>query len=500
MKQEYFIPGYTIKERIGDGSTSLVYKGIQEKFKRKVAIKILKPSFLKKGDSLLFFLHEAEIASSLNFSNIVGIYNVGQSGNCAYIVMEFLKESLKDKLKRNGPFPLEKALSIIKQMAQALNYAHNRNIVHRDIKTANILFRNHNTPVLVDFGLALNKELTKDGASEGLILGTLPYMSPELCKGFPGDRSSDFYSLGIVLFEILTGNKPYKADSIDGYIKMHLEEPIPRLPQDLDFCQPLIDRMMEKNPQKRIQDGNQVIDFIDTLCIEKEIILDWPKDDTSPHDKDYPKNKKKLLLMLLFLSIAAFITVVVFIIHSFENAGQTFDQTVLKNTLNKEIQSTSVSMDTNKPYKPHIITVLDTKSKKGTSEQIKSQIEFQTVNKIELLSNESRENFLKAIKEKESFRIEVKGVNRITKGNSPRIIFSVSNDGIIKVKNITGISVEPKNGLNIIKNALKRKKLEKLPSNVSSIDGKLVNALIEHSIVRILSRGEGSGVFVFDLE
>ncbi len=259
------IPGYEIKKRLGKGGMAEVYLAFQENLDREVAIKILDPIFLKDEKLLKRFIYEAKTAAKLIHNNIVTIHDVGRSGDNHYIVMELLNESLRDRLKRRGKLSAANTLMIIKTIASALFYAHNKKIIHRDIKPDNIMFRSDETPVLVDFGIARALDLSTQLTITGVRVGTPYYMSPEQCKGEGLGGGSDIYSLGVVLFELLTGDVPYKSETPTGVIYQHTQAPLPTLPGNLKKFQPLIDRMMSKEKGKRIKNGQALIKIIESL-------------------------------------------------------------------------------------------------------------------------------------------------------------------------------------------------------------------------------------------
>jgi serine/threonine protein kinase len=271
MAKEAFpsIPGYRVTGKLGEGGMATVYSGIQEKLNRKVAIKILEPSLLKSSQVAARFLIEAETAANLYHSNIISIYDIGHTDQHEYIVMEFLKETLKDYMLGYPGFRIkpETAFTILKPIVDALDYAHGSGIIHRDIKTDNIMFRGDGTPVLMDFGIARALESDSQMTRTGISLGTPYYMSPEQCKAQKLDGRSDFYSLGVVMYEILTGNKPYVADNPTAVALQHIQDPIPKLPAEMGLVpyQLLIEKMMAKDREDRVANGKELKSLMDTL-------------------------------------------------------------------------------------------------------------------------------------------------------------------------------------------------------------------------------------------
>ncbi|MCP5106111.1 MAG: protein kinase [bacterium] len=262
------IPGYRVEKILGQGGMAGVYLGLQENLNRKVAIKILAPEMFQDEQYLRRFINEARTASQLSHPNIVTIHDVGQVENYCFIVMERLHESLVERVKfkpRSQLSPHE-AFNIIRQIAGALDYAHGTGVIHRDIKPDNILFRKDGTPVLVDFGIARALDSQAHLTTTGMIIGTPHYMSPEQCRGEPIDGQADIYGLGIVLYEILTGNVPYQADSAAGVLLKHVQAPIPQLPPGLSKYQPLVTRMMAKEKRERVHNGDEIIRLLDSFA------------------------------------------------------------------------------------------------------------------------------------------------------------------------------------------------------------------------------------------
>lgn len=286
------IPGYEILSQLGEGGMSTVYLGIQKKLNRKIAIKILEPSLLKKKKIEERFMKEAQIAANLHHSNIIQILDTGKIENYHYTIMEYLNESLKDRMRQNpeNKIPPKVALKIARKIMSALDYAHWQGVFHRDIKPDNIMFRQDSTPVLMDFGISLLfdvHEVSDRLTKEGIIMGTIHYMSPEQCLNKQDiDGRSDIYSLGVVLYEMLTGKKPFEGDSQLNIAFKHTKEPIPRLPKELSQYQPLIDGMMAKNRDDRISSGAQFLELL-------EKIESSPAVSTAPAVKQQPEQPRE---------------------------------------------------------------------------------------------------------------------------------------------------------------------------------------------------------------
>ena len=218
---------YQLLRKVGDGGMAFVYEAKDKSLNRIVAVKVLRPEFGDDEDFLKKFRREAEAIASVSHPNIVSIYDVGEDRNVNYIVMEFIDgKNLKDIIRSEGILDEYTALEITKQIAKALSLAHRKGIIHRDIKPHNILISNEGRIVKVaDFGIAKavsNSTMT----NVGNIIGSVHYFSPEQAKGRSVTSNTDLYSLGIVLFEMLTGRLPFRGDSPISIALQHINDDI----------------------------------------------------------------------------------------------------------------------------------------------------------------------------------------------------------------------------------------------------------------------------------
>lgn len=243
---------------------SSVYLAIQQSIGREVALKVMSPTLAQDPHFSERFQREATIVGQLSHPNIIGIYDIGKYQGLNYIAMDYLaKGSLSQRL-RKGISGLE-AVKILKQLAGALAHAHQCGYVHRDIKPENVLFRADDSAVLSDFGVAKAIKQNLGVTHAGTVLGTPNYMSPEQAKGQPCDGRSDLYSLGVVFYEMLSGKLPFQAEEAVAIAIKHLTAPIPKLPTQHSLFQPLLEDLLAKNPDERIQSGEELIERIEIL-------------------------------------------------------------------------------------------------------------------------------------------------------------------------------------------------------------------------------------------
>ena len=264
---------YQIIERIGRGGMARVYRAHQPSVNRDVAIKVIASDVVEAQDLQVFkerFAREAKVVASLEHSQILPIYDYGITENVTYIVMRLLRGgSLSDKLS-DGPLPFNRISDIFRQVARGLAYAHSQGIIHRDLKPGNIMFSSTGDAYLTDFGLAKWVEDSAALTQSGKIVGTPAYMSPEQLRGDPVDQRADIYSMGIILYQMLTGELPFNSSSGDviTIIYQHLEKP-PPAPRDINPDIPpeveaVVLHALEKDPDHRF--GN-ILEMADSLDI-----------------------------------------------------------------------------------------------------------------------------------------------------------------------------------------------------------------------------------------
>lgn len=253
---------YRLVALIGEGGMAAVYRAVDTRLGRNVAVKVLHPEYARDQPFLQRFQQEAEFAASLGaHPNIVAIYDIGQDDALHYIVMELVEgRDLKDIIRARAPLEVSEAFSIARQVASALDFAHTRGLVHRDIKPQNIMVTDTSVAKVTDFGIARSlsaSQLTRTG----MVIGTAHYFSPEQAQGKPAAPPSDIYSLGIVLYEMVTGHLPFEADSPIGVAMQHLHsEPPP--PWDYNpalsaRAGAVVLRALEKDPERRYRDATE---------------------------------------------------------------------------------------------------------------------------------------------------------------------------------------------------------------------------------------------------
>lgn len=248
------IAGYSITRCIAQGGMAAAYLAEQKSLARTVVLKVLDTRANNSPVALQRFLSEGRLLAALQHPHVITLYDIGAVDDLAYLSMEYLPGGdLKERLGA-GPLAPEEALAILEQVARGLGAAHARGIVHRDVKPGNILFRADGTAVLSDFGIAKSLAANTNVTSSGAFVGSPNYMAPEQAKQVEIDHRADIYALGVIFHEMLTGRKPYAADSIVEVIHRHAHAPLPRLPADLALFQSLLAQMLAKDRAQRFRD------------------------------------------------------------------------------------------------------------------------------------------------------------------------------------------------------------------------------------------------------
>jgi len=254
-----FIRGYRHIRRIATGAVSDLYLGESEAAGALVALKVARDRHADQGDlddSFRRFLQEYEIVQRIRSPGVVRLYDLGVSDEHAWLVMEYFAAGDLRARMRAG-LSIRRALYNAISIARALHAIHAAGVLHRDLKPGNVMLRDDGTIALIDFGLSKDAALAREVTDRGMIFGTPHYMSPEQGHGEPIDGRSDLYSLGVILFEMLAREKPFKAENPMALIYKHRKEPVPRLPVQFEALQPILERLMAKSPDDRFPDAGE---------------------------------------------------------------------------------------------------------------------------------------------------------------------------------------------------------------------------------------------------
>ena len=271
---------YELLEKIGVGGMAVVYKAKDRLLNRAVAIKILKPEFTRDAKFIENFRRESHAAASLSHPNIVSIYDVGREGNINYIVMELVEgRTLSEVIREEAPLDYKRTIDISRQIATGLSAAHKHGIIHRDVKPHNILMGEDGIAKITDFGIAKAVSTTTivDGTNE-TVMGSVHYFSPEQARGGYVDEKSDIYSLGIVMYEMLTGRVPFDGDNPVTVALMHINneikppsELVPGIPPNLEK---IVMKATDKYQSNRFKSADEVVSALDNLELVTRVVGD----------------------------------------------------------------------------------------------------------------------------------------------------------------------------------------------------------------------------------
>ncbi|PKM80999.1 MAG: serine/threonine protein kinase, partial [Firmicutes bacterium HGW-Firmicutes-13] len=296
---------YQIEEKIGDGGMAVVYKGCDILLNRFVTVKILRAQFALDENFVSRFRREAQAAASLSHPNIVNIYDVGEEEDTYYIVMEYIDgKSLKELINEKGRLPVNQAVNIARQICEGLVHAHKNKIIHRDIKPHNILITRDGRVKVTDFGIARAVTAATLTYNNNVIMGSVHYFAPEQAKGGLAGEKADLYSLGIVIYEMLTGEVPFSGDSPISIALKHLQENIkspveinPDIPPNLEK---IILKAAEKDISLRYQNAEEMLadltdwtnkGFVNTGSFKKPIVNSVKNRSASEDENKTVRNK-----------------------------------------------------------------------------------------------------------------------------------------------------------------------------------------------------------------
>jgi serine/threonine-protein kinase len=265
---------YRLEQKLGSGGMSTVYLAKDETLERWVAAKVLHREISDQPDQIERFRREARAVAQVSHPNVVAVIDAGEDGGRPYIVFEYCDgETLKERIDRLGRLPLDEAAAYAIEVGRGLQAAHARRLVHRDVKPQNVLIDAEGRAKVTDFGIA--RELEQDGrlTKTGRVLGTTDYVSPEQAMGHAVDARSDIYSLGVLLYEMLTGDVPFKAENLVGVAMKHVNEPMPdvqrKRPEVSSALAAVVERSTEKSAEKRYRDmGAMLADLENALEVE----------------------------------------------------------------------------------------------------------------------------------------------------------------------------------------------------------------------------------------
>jgi serine/threonine-protein kinase len=320
MSGEVIAGRYEQLELVGRGGMSSVWKAHDRLLDRTVAIKVLHEQYTQDEEYVERFRREARAVAQLSHPNIVTVIDRGEDSGRQYIVFEYVDgENLKQLVEREGPLPVRDALLLALQMARALGFAHDRGLVHRDVKPQNVLLNDEGQAKMTDFGIARSVDV-QGVTVTGTVMGTSEYIAPEQARGQRVSALTDVYSLGVVLYELLTGGVPYQGESFVSVALRHVNEPVPDVLDYRPDCPPrvalAIERAMAKDPDDRFQSMEELVDELEA-CLEDmdprseeaTMIARRPVTATPRPRRDAPRRRRRLGILWPLLAVLAVLAV-----------------------------------------------------------------------------------------------------------------------------------------------------------------------------------------------
>jgi serine/threonine protein kinase len=350
---------YEIIKELGKGGMGVVYQAHDPQIDRPVALKVLRVDRVVSEDFVLRFFKEAKFIGRLSHPNIVTIYDVGRDHGTIYIAMEYLQGQPFNEVIRSGRLSVEKIIDIALQIANALGYAHEKGIVHRDIKPSNIILTDESNVKLTDFGIARAEDSNAAQQTQtGVILGTPFYMSPEQVMGKRVDGRSDLFSLGVILYELIVGRKPFEGDHFSTIFRS-ITDDIPVAPLKIDASLPqslsdIIMKALSKNPDERFQTAKEMGDALKTCLQVKESLL-------LPRKAISPKKKPVASVFIMGLMAAVVLGGTIYFFGAYKKQASSlsndekstvtepFQPAKLQDTTGKSESSLSTRVEANKP-------------------------------------------------------------------------------------------------------------------------------------------------------
>ena len=315
MVGDVLVDRYELEELVGTGGMSSVYRAHDRLLARKVALKVLHEHHGADEASVERFRREARAVASLSHPNVVTVIDRGEHAGRQFIVFEYVEgENLKRLVQRSGPLPVEQALELVIQVAHGLSFAHREGLVHRDVKPQNVLVDASGTAKVTDFGIARSLDMHRGMTQTGTVLGTSDYIAPEQAQGQVVDEHSDVYSLGVVLYELLTGKVPFPGENFVAVAMRHINEPPPSVHVERPDVPPRVDaaieRAMAKRPSDRFASMAEFAAELEACVADLRTGSDWtqvipPQSPTRRHQRRRVSPWPLIALVLALLAIGA---------------------------------------------------------------------------------------------------------------------------------------------------------------------------------------------------